>query len=92
MHAAVFHSYVGHCLGMMADSGASTSCQNPSSKISSSRSEARKQYETKRDASRVVLVDAFEKWREFREEHGLKTDQNVAEFLLNFYAARNTFR
>jgi hypothetical protein len=40
-------------------------------------SEARKQYESKRGASRVVLFDAFEKWREFREEHCSKTDQNV---------------
>ena len=75
--------------GVMADSGASCSGINPSNTKRRSKSEGRKIYEKKRDASRAFLFDAFERWRAFREEYNLKTDQNVANFLLDYHARRN---
>ena len=74
----------------MADSAAPSSDINPSEISHRTRSEARREYDKKRDASKVCLFDAFEKWRAFKEEHKLKTDQHVAEFLLDNYAARKT--
>jgi hypothetical protein len=74
----------------MADSGASSSAKNPSNTKRRCRSDARKVYDKKRDASRIFLLDAFERWRAFKQEHNLKTDQNVADFLLDHYALRNT--
>ena len=73
----------------MADSGASSSAKSPSNTKRRCRSDARKVYDKKRDASKVFLFDTFERWRAFKEERNLKTDQNVADFLLDNYARRN---
>ena len=77
-------------LGVMADSRASSSKMNPSNTSRSSQSEARKEYDRKRNASRVSLFEAFEKWREFQDKHGLKTDKDVAEFLLENFVVKKT--
>ena len=66
----------------MADSRASSSKVNPTNTSRSSSSEARKEYDRKRNASTVSLFEAFERWREFQDEHDLKTDKDVAEFSL----------
>ena len=67
-------------LGVMADSRAAS----PNASLSG-RSEARKGYDRKRNASRVCLFKAFERWRAFQDEHGLQTDKDIAEFLLDNY-------
>ena len=71
--------------GVMADSGASSSSSNCLFTKPLSRSEARKAYEKKRNATRMFVCDAFERWRVFSKEHNLKTTQNVANFLLDNY-------
>ncbi|XP_028408627.1 uncharacterized protein LOC114531170 isoform X2 [Dendronephthya gigantea] len=73
----------------MADSDAPSSNINPSEISRHTRSEARREYDKKRDASKVCLFYTFERWRAFKEEHKLKTDQHVAECLLDHYAVRN---
>ena len=77
-------------LGVMADSRASSSKVNPSNTSRSSRSEARKEYDRKQNASRVSLFEAFEWWREFQDEHDLKTDKDVVEFLLENFVVKKT--
>ncbi len=74
----------------MVDSSASSSAKNPSSTKCRCRSDARKVYDKKTDASKISLFDAFERRGAFKQEHNLKTDQNVADFLLDHYALRNT--
>ena len=76
--------------GVMADSVASSLDQNPSNTSRRIRSAARKEYDKKRDASKIFLFDAFERWRELKKEHNLKSDKDVAEFLLGSYSAKNT--
>ena len=58
----------------MADSGTSSSRSNRPVTKPRGRSEARKTYEKKTNATRIFLCDAFERWRAFSEEHNLKTD------------------
>ena len=74
----------------MADPGAENSALNPSERTLRSTSAARREREKKRDATKVYLRDVYNKWREFKEENHFDTDQDVAEFLLDYYAARNT--
>ena len=83
--------YVFRCivLGVMADSKAPSSKPNPNTSRFG-RSEARKEYK-KWNASRVCLFEAFERWRAFRDEHGLKTDKDVAGFLLDNYVVKTTW-
>ena len=78
-------------LGVMADSRyrASSSKANPNASRFT-RSEARKEYDRKRNDSGVCLFKAFERWRAFQDELGLKTDKDVAEFLLDNYVVKNT--
>ena len=52
--------------GVMADSVASSSDQTPSNTSHCSRSAARKEYDKKGDASKIFLFDAFERWRELK--------------------------
>ena len=73
----------------MGDSGASSSQGNPSSRFDKG---SLKKLQKKRNASRVCLYEAFERWRVFKDEHNLKSDKDLAEFLLNSYNIRNTLR
>ena len=76
-------------LGVMADSRASSFKPNPNTSRFG-RSEARKEYHKKRNASGVCLFEASER-RRFRDEHDLKTDKDVAEFLPGNYVVKTTW-
>ena len=69
----------------MADSGSSSSQGKPSSRFDKG---SLKKLQKKRNASRVCLYEAFETWRVFKDENNLKSDKDVAEFLLNSYNIR----
>ena len=73
----------------MADPGASTSQGKLSSRFDKG---SVKELQKKRNASRVCLYEAFERLRVFKDEHNLKSDKDVAEFLLNSYNVKNTLR
>ena len=68
------------------------SSSNPSSSGTNIEKKAgRKDYYARRDASRVYLFENFAPWREFKKKHGLKTDADVAEMLLeNFDATKSS--
>ena len=63
----------------MADSQPSTSNPKPSSAAT------RRQYYTKRYATREYLLDALKTWKAVKIENNLKNDKEVAEFLLDVY-------
>lgn len=42
----------------------------------------KKFYDQARAKSRVNIGEAFQQWRDLREEQGMKTDAEVAQFLL----------
>jgi hypothetical protein len=65
---------------------------NPSSLGTNIKKKAsRKDYYARRDASRVYLFENFAPWREFKKKHGLKTDTDIAEMLLeNFDATKSS--
>ena len=69
----------------MADEGGPSSSDGNPSRKRRIRTEARKEYDKKRDASRVFLFDAIERWRTLKEDKNFKTDQEVADFLLDIY-------
>ena len=66
----------------MADQGAST-CKQETSK------QASKEYDSKRDKSKVYLFDVHERWKAFKEERGCETDKDVAELLLDEFISRS---
>ena len=76
----------------MADSSASTSHLNPSKTSERTLSELEKEPRKRKNACRVGLYGAFEKWRLFKDEMKLATDKDVAEFLLDSYYAKNRLR
>ena len=53
---------------------------------------SRKEYYAARDASKIYLHGVFPRWREFKEEHKIKTDKDVAEVLLDAYYSKNDNR
>lgn len=77
------------CIGAMADSSASTSHLSPSKTSRHNLSESGKEPRKRKNACRVGLYGAFEQWRSFKDEMNLKTDKDVAVFLLNSYYAKN---
>ena len=63
---------------------------NPSSSgasASETGAESRKVYYAKRGATRVYLFEAFNRWRDLKEKHGLDTDSDVARMLLDAFDA-----
>ncbi|XP_078025873.1 uncharacterized protein LOC144464117 [Epinephelus lanceolatus] len=47
--------------------------------------ELKKRLNKKRDQTRVYIGKAFSRWRQLRERYGLKSDEEVAMFLLDSY-------
>lgn len=45
----------------------------------------RKEYKAMRDSSRVALLGSFARWRAFKAKHGLNSDADVAEMLLDHF-------
>ena len=72
----------------MAHQGASTLNKNPSKATRRTRTSARKEYDSKRDKSKVYLFDVHERCKAFKEERGCETDKDVAELLLNEFISR----
>ena len=72
----------------MADQGPSTLNKNPSKATRRTRTSARKEYDRKRDNSKVYLLDVYERSKAFKEERGCETDKDVAELLLNEFISR----
>ena len=50
------------------------------------------EYYARRDATRVCLLDSFERWKTVKEENNLKNDKEVAEMLLDLYTADKSSR
>lgn len=59
--------------------------KSASSNPSTSGKAARKEYYSRRDATKVYLFENFARWREFMEEKKVNSDSQVAEILLDFY-------
>ena len=73
----------------MTDSSGSTSQLNPSKISERTLSELEQEPRKRKNTCRVGLYGAFEKWRLFKDEMKLKTDKDVAEFLIDSYNAKN---
>ena len=70
----------------MVESTPSTSGASNIDPLSASlKTEKRKAYIARRDASKVYLYDVFGRWRAFKESKGIKSDKDVAEMLLESY-------
>ena len=68
------------------ESRPSTSTASPLTAESETAKSKRKQYFAKRDATKVCLLGAFDRWKAVKEENRLRSDQQVAEMLLDLYA------
>ena len=67
----------------MSDPKASSS--NPSGSSANAATQSRREYYTRRDASKVYLFEVFPRWREFKKRYGLESDADVAQRLLDAF-------
>ena len=61
-------------------SGSSTSLPAAGTKTAK-----RKEYHAKRDATKVCLLESYERWKEVKKKHNFTKDVEVANMLLDCY-------
>ena len=74
------------------ESQSSSSSLNPVTTSKRTAGLKRKGYFAKRDATKVCLLEAFDRWKVVKEENDLKSDKQVAEMLLDLYMKESTKR
>ena len=76
----------------MAENTPSTSDLNPSTTSQQKKAADRKLYYANRDASKVYLFDLFPRWKALKDKKNLRSDKDVAQFLLDAYESMNKLR
>ena len=84
---------VAQCIAnIMADSEGSQPLISSSNLTTAGKkaTSERKEYFARRDATRVCLLEANDRWKAVKEENNFNNDRQVAKMLLDFYAREST--